>query len=189
MNFILIFGPSAVGKMTVGIELEKLTGIKLFHNHASIEPILNFFEFGTPPFARLVDNFRFQIFNEVANSELPGLIFTFVWDLDSDQDKDFVMNACTTFDKASADVTLIELNADLELRLLRNRHPDRLEAKPSKRDIERSEKNLLECENYRLNTNGFELDIPYKHMSINTNDLTPRQTAQLIVDKLGLDSI
>ena len=81
------------------------------------------------------------------------------------------------------------MNADLELRLLRNRHPDRLEVKPSKRDIEHSEKNLLECENYQLNTNGSELDVPYKHISINTNELTPRQTAQLIVDKLDLNNL
>jgi shikimate kinase len=40
MNFILITGPQAVGKMTVGQELEKITGLKLFHNHMSIELVL-----------------------------------------------------------------------------------------------------------------------------------------------------
>jgi hypothetical protein len=29
----IIFGPPAVGKMTVGLELERLTGFRLFHNH------------------------------------------------------------------------------------------------------------------------------------------------------------
>ncbi len=76
MYFIIIFGPPAVGKMTVGLELEKLTGIKLFHNHTTIEPILKYFEFGSPAFNRLVKNFRRQIFNEVANSDLTGLAFT-----------------------------------------------------------------------------------------------------------------
>jgi shikimate kinase len=33
MKFVLIFGPQAVGKMTVGQELAKITGLKLFHNH------------------------------------------------------------------------------------------------------------------------------------------------------------
>lgn len=33
MKFILITGPQAVGKMTVGQELEKITNLKLFHNH------------------------------------------------------------------------------------------------------------------------------------------------------------
>lgn len=31
MKFILIFGPQAVGKMTVGQELVKITTLKLFH--------------------------------------------------------------------------------------------------------------------------------------------------------------
>ncbi|GAE48204.1 hypothetical protein JCM21738_5289 [Mesobacillus boroniphilus JCM 21738] len=37
MKFVLIFGPQAVGKMTVGHELEKITELKLFHNHMTIE--------------------------------------------------------------------------------------------------------------------------------------------------------
>ncbi|MCH7663235.1 MAG: shikimate kinase, partial [Chloroflexi bacterium] len=43
MKFIILFGPLAVGKMTVGQELEKLTGLKLFHNHLTIELVLPFF--------------------------------------------------------------------------------------------------------------------------------------------------
>ncbi|SCC34198.1 Uncharacterized protein BW664_02852 [Bacillus mycoides] len=37
MKFILIFGPQAVGKMTVGQELAKITDLKLFHNHMKID--------------------------------------------------------------------------------------------------------------------------------------------------------
>ncbi len=37
MKFVLLFGPQAVGKMTIGYELEKLTGLKLFHNHMTLE--------------------------------------------------------------------------------------------------------------------------------------------------------
>ena len=44
-TLVIIFGPPAVGKMTVGSELAKLTGLKLFHNHMTIEPLLELFEF------------------------------------------------------------------------------------------------------------------------------------------------
>jgi shikimate kinase len=44
MHFVLIFGPPAVGKMTVGHEVAQRTGFKLFHNHLSIEPLLGIFE-------------------------------------------------------------------------------------------------------------------------------------------------
>lgn len=44
MKFVLIFGPQAVGKMTVGYELEKVSDLKLFHNHMTIELVNPFFE-------------------------------------------------------------------------------------------------------------------------------------------------
>ena len=34
MKLVIIFGPHAVGKMTVGQELAKITDLKLFHNHS-----------------------------------------------------------------------------------------------------------------------------------------------------------
>ena len=58
MKFILLFGPQAVGKMTIGHELEKVTDLKLFHNHMTIELVKPFFDFGTPSFHRLVNLFR-----------------------------------------------------------------------------------------------------------------------------------
>ena len=187
MNFILIFGPPAAGKMTVGLELEKLTGIKLFHNHATIEPVLPLFDFGTPQFRRLVDSFRHQIFNEVANSDLSGLIFTLVWDLDDDSDKAFVMKACAHFEEVGATITLVELSTDLDERLIRNKLPDRLKAKPSKRNVEKSEENLLKLEsNHRMNSDGQSLNVPYKHISIDSTGLNASQTAKLLMDKLDL---
>jgi 2-phosphoglycerate kinase len=53
-TLVFIVGPPAVGKMTVGFALAERTGLRLFHNHQTIELALNFFEFGTPPFGRLV---------------------------------------------------------------------------------------------------------------------------------------
>jgi len=42
MKLVMIIGPQAVGKMTVGHELEKITDLKLFHNHMSIEMVSPF---------------------------------------------------------------------------------------------------------------------------------------------------
>ena len=81
-TLVVIFGPPAVGKMAVGAELSALTGFPLFHNHLSIEAVLPVFEFGTPAFGRLVGEFRERVFVEVAESDLPGLIFTYVWAFD-----------------------------------------------------------------------------------------------------------
>ena len=43
MKFLLISGHMAVGKMTVGQKLAKITKLKLFHNHMTIEPVLEVF--------------------------------------------------------------------------------------------------------------------------------------------------
>ena len=43
MKFVLLFGPQAVGKMTIGHELEKVTDLKLFHNHMTIELVQPYF--------------------------------------------------------------------------------------------------------------------------------------------------
>jgi shikimate kinase len=53
MKLVILFGPPAVGKMTVGQELANLTGFRLFHNHMTIELTLNFFAFNTKEFAHL----------------------------------------------------------------------------------------------------------------------------------------
>ena len=61
MNFVVIFGPPAVRKMTVGYELAKLTGMKVFHNHMTIDLILEFFPYGHEKFTTLVSEFRQRI--------------------------------------------------------------------------------------------------------------------------------
>jgi len=35
MELVVVFGPPAVGKMTVGREICLLTGFKFFHNHTT----------------------------------------------------------------------------------------------------------------------------------------------------------
>ncbi len=62
MKFILIFGPQAVGKMTVGQELAKVTDLKLFHNHMTIDLVSHFFDYGSDEGKRLVGFFRQEIF-------------------------------------------------------------------------------------------------------------------------------
>jgi len=60
---VVLVGPPAVGKMTVGQALAARTGMRLFHNHQTLDLVFRFFPFGTPPFQRLVAEFRRLIFD------------------------------------------------------------------------------------------------------------------------------
>ena len=180
MKLVIVFGPPAVGKMTVGYELAKLTGLKVFHNHMTIEIALNFFDFGQPEFHRLVNEFRRRIFEEVASSNLPGLIFTYVWALDHPSDKNFIDQCCDIFRAKGGTIYFVELEADQEERLKRNESPLRLKQKPSKRDIEASRKNLIESDQkYKLNSNG-DFFYTQNYIKINNTRLTASETAKRI---------
>lgn len=185
MKFVVIFGPPAVGKMTVGHELSKITGFRLFHNHMTIELVLNFFEFGEPQFEALVSEFRQRVFEEVAASDLPGLIFTFVWAVEHESDREFVERSCDIFRDKGAHVYFVELQADLEERLSRNETEFRLSHKASKRDIKSSRKRLLDDdEKYKLNSDGDSF-IKDNYLKIDNTNLSAVETAGMIADEFA----
>jgi len=187
MTFILLFGPPSVGKMTVGYELARRTGLKLFHNHMTIELVLNFFDFTDPAFGRLDSMFRQRIFDEVAESDLPGLIFTYVWALDQDSDKAFVDRTVAIFENKGAEICYVELEADQGERLRRNATEFRLSQKPSKRNVTESEKRLLAHDaQYRFNSDG-DFFYPDRHFKINNTDLSAKEVARRIMDRFGID--
>lgn len=180
MKLVLIFGPQAVGKMTVGQELEKITGLKLFHNHMTIELVSHFFSYGSKEGKRLVSLFRQEIFEEVAKSDLEGLIFTYVWAFDMQADWDYVDKVCNIFEERGGEVYFVELEAEFEERLIRNKSPLRLEHKPTKRNIEFSERDLISTmEKYRLNSEDGEIKRK-NYIRINNTKLSPEEVAKII---------
>ncbi|WLR57473.1 AAA family ATPase [Mesobacillus subterraneus] len=180
MKFDLIFGPQAVGKMTIGHELEKITELKLFHNHMTIELVNPFFDYGTREGKRLVGLFRQEIFEAVAKSDQYGLIFTYVWAFNMKEDWEYVDKVCHIFESKGGTVYLVELEADLDERLQRNKSPHRLQHKPTKRNLKWSEQNLVKSmDQYRLNS--FEGEIEREnYLRINNTNLCVEEVAQHI---------
>ncbi len=188
MTLVVLFGPPAVGKMTVGLELERLTGLRLFHNHMTVDLVLRFFPFGAPPFQRLVSEFRTRICEEVAASTLPGLIFTFVWALDDPRDREFIDRLAAIFEKQGRGTYYAELTASQEERLRRNESPLRLAHKEPKRDVVQSREQLLDTDQrYRLNTNGGgDFFYPERHLRIDNTALSPNVVASRIAKHFAL---
>ncbi|HDR4559949.1 shikimate kinase [Bacillus cereus] len=186
MKFIIIFGPQAVGKMTVGHELEKITDLKLFHNHMTIDFVSPFFDYSTKEAKRLVSLFRNELFEEVSKSNLYGMIFTYVWAFDLQSDWEYINHIVSIFESKGGTVYFVELEADLDERLERNKSPHRLEHKPKKRDIEWSEKNLKETlEKHRVNSLHGEIKSE-EYIKINNTHVTAREVAKMIKEKFKL---
>ena len=96
MKLVLIIGSGAVGKMTVGQELMKITDLRLFHNHMMIEPVIEIFNsFNGQVIARL----REVVFEEFLKSDNEGMIFTYMWAFDMPSDLEYIMQVASKFDQ------------------------------------------------------------------------------------------
>lgn len=186
MKLVVLFGPQAVGKMTVGEELAKITELKLFHNHMTIELVSNFFSYGSDSGKKLVNLFRQEIFEEVSKSDLYGMIFTFIWAFDQKSDWEYIERVCNIFRSRGGEIYFVELEASMNERLDRNKSEHRLECKPTKRDLEWSEKDLItSMEKYRLNSNEGEIK-EKNYIRINNNDLSAEDVSKIIKKKFNL---
>ena len=186
MDFVIITGPMAVGKMAVGMALAEKTGLKLFHNHMTIEPIIRLFPYGTDEAKYLIAKFRSEIFETMAKSSNKGMVFTYVWAFDDQSDHDNVDRIIKTFEDQGATTYIVELEADFDVRIERNKTPLRLEEKASKRNIEWSEANIRNLtKTYRLNSQPEEVSHP-NYLRINNNHLSPEEVADLIIEGFNL---
>ncbi|MDC3413180.1 AAA family ATPase [Aquibacillus sp. 3ASR75-11] len=185
MKFVLIFGPQAVGKMTVGQELSKITDLKLFHNHMTIDLLEPFFEF-SPEMWRLSTLFREEIFKSFSKTDKYGMIFTFVWAFNQKDDWENVEKMCNIFSSQGAELYFVELKANVEERLRRNKTPNRLEQKPTKRNIKQSEENLLSTmDTLRLNSEEGEIK-KNNYLRIDNTKLNAEEVAKMVKNRFRL---
>lgn len=186
MKLVIIFGPHAVGKMTVGQALAAKTGLKLFHNHMTIEVVSDLFDGVPGERGRLTELFRREIFEAFSKTDQYGMIFTFMWALDQQADWDYIAGVEKLFRDRGADVYYVELAADYDLRIARNKTPNRLLHKASKRDIEKSEWRFRTLEEkYRLNS--YEGEMPMEnYIKICNDNLVPETVADMIRERFRL---
>ncbi len=78
MKLIFIYGSPAVGKYTVANEIARLTNYKVFHNHLTVDAVLPIFEFGSPPFTKLNNEFRKLLIAEAVSNNV-NLISTYCY--------------------------------------------------------------------------------------------------------------
>lgn len=205
-TLLMILGGQAVGKMTVGEEIEKQTQLKLFHNHMTVELANHFYGFGDDLdevtklnrkalFSDLRDRLRLVVFDNVGKSHLPGLIFTGAMYYDSDEVWKIMNSYIETFKQAALSIgertrlLIVELSCDIDERFKRNVSENRLVKKPSKHNVEWSkrdiEKQVLtrrvdanEQDIKRFGADGF--------VKIDNTSISAYDVAQMIIDEFDL---
>jgi hypothetical protein len=183
MKLVLLFGDAAVGKMTVGQELAKMTELRLFHNHMTIEPVIDIFGYYT---GKTITRLREVIFEDFSKSDNYGMIFTFMWAFDQKSDWDYTEHVCDIFKQVNSDIYYVELIAPLEVRLQRNVTENRLNHKASKRDIKTSNERLMHDDrSYRCTSKVGEITYQ-NYLRIDNTELAPDFVAKSIKDKFQL---
>ncbi len=173
MKLIIIYGPPAAGKLTVGTELSRLTGYKLFHNHLSIDCVKTVFEFGTPAFWRVVGNIRFEAIAEAAREDI-DLIHTFCYEFRAD-DEHF-RKLISSAEDNGGEVHLVLLRCSDEERKKRFGNESRVRIGK-----------LTDVESF--NRKQIELSTPLPGRStliVDTTSTPPQDAAQQIIEGFGL---
>ncbi len=185
-KLVIIIGSGAVGKMTVGQKLMEKTGLRLFHNHMMIEPVIEIF--GKYD-GQTVIKLRDVIFKDFLKTDNKGMIFTFMWAFDEPHDKEYIMNICNLFDPSLENIYAVELVADQKVRLERNKTENRLKNKASKRDLAFSSQTILnEDQKYRLVS--YPNELPFKnYIKIDNTNLSPDKVADQIIEAFHLEQI
>lgn len=181
MKLVIITGAAAVGKMTVGQELCKITDLRLFHNHMTIEPVIEIFGYYKPD---TIEKLRSVIFEDFSKSDNYGLVFTCMFAFNCREDWEYINGVIEKF--KDAELYFVELVASQEIRLERNKSENRLKNKPSKRNLELSEALLLrDDEICRLES--IEGEVPFEnYIKIDNSNLPPEVAAKMIKDKFLL---
>lgn len=123
MKLIVLYGPPAAGKYTIAKAIAEKTGYKLFHNHLTVDLLKSVFIFGTPDFFRLSQKIRLDIFEQAAKENIPGVIFTFVYEKKADDD--FIKRLLDTVTSNGGEVVFIQIYCEKEELLKRVKEESR----------------------------------------------------------------
>ena len=170
MQLIFIYGNPGTGKFTVARELAKITGLKLFHNHLTVDLAATLFEHGTDAYFQYVQSLRLEAFKRAAKANI-SLIFTYWYSSDAQASVELYKQ---TIESHGGKVFFVRLYC----------RPEILE----QRVISASRQNwkISSVTELRTALENFTGTIPNTHLEIDNSDVAPEVVAFQIADKLRL---
>ncbi|MBI5275695.1 MAG: hypothetical protein HY854_04480 [Burkholderiales bacterium] len=186
-DLVILFGPPASGKAAIGVALAKLTGYRLWHNHMTADAVAALFGWESEAYRQVAAEVRLLLLKKALELQVePGIIFTFVWALELEDDNRFIDDIVAQYTLHGHHVTFVELLATRRAREKREGSALRLSLKPAKRDV-RSARELharVDAQ-HTMNSDG-QFPYPDRHVVIDTEAMKPEQAAMEIARRFNL---
>lgn len=176
MKLLIIFGPPAVGKTTVGQIIESKTDYRLFHNHMIMDGVMHIFGVGTRSEDKLSRQIRTEIMTEAAKNNI-NLIFTYVWNFAKSKGKINIDTYKEIYESNGGNVLFVELTAPLNVRTSRAEQPERLSQKMHAPNAER----ITQLEKSLNFTSPDPFFYPESYLRIDSTSKDPNQIADEII--------
>lgn len=178
MKLILIYGETAVGKLTTAKELAQKTGYLVLHNHMTIDLVENFFIYNSKPFNNLIRKIRFNIVSELLKQDCPGLIWTTGFP-NTKSSHAFYKKLSDLIKKNNGNIYYVKLVCDFEERKKRVSGKDRRKYNKDKVILDKKTKKL-----------DISILTPIKNtLVINNTNLSAQNTALKIIKFFSLEKI
>ncbi len=182
MNLVIIFGPPAVGKLTISSELAKLNGYRIIHKQEIFDLLDDFFFFGTDNYRQADQGIRKIIINEASKvKHIKGLIMTFVWAFNDSRDKSYIEEVLKLANKRKIKIYFVELQSTELERRERVRSASRKVAKKvsTLAGLKKLEKDKV----WKSDSKYFE---DKRYLKLDNTVLTAEKCAELIFEEFDL---
>ena len=171
---MFIYGVPGTGKLTVAREISRLTGVRLFHNHLTVDLAASLFEHGTPEYLDYVRHLRLEAFERASRANV-DLVFTFWYSSISEPSVERYKNM---IEANGGEVLFVRLHCRPAILEQRVSSPSRQTGKIS---------NVQELRDaFAQYPTSFVDAIPGTQLEIDNSDLGPEVVARQIVTHFGL---
>lgn len=174
MKMIFLYGPPAVGKLTVAKELAKITSYKLFHNHLTVDLVSSLYEWGSPKYWEYLRSIREQLLANLKDNV--DIIFTYVYA--AGEDEEVMERMFKKVEENGGEVLLVQLTTSIEKLKERIVAEDRRQFKK----MHKTESLESWISQYKL----FEAYPNRQNLVVDNSELTPKEAAELIVQNYNL---
>jgi hypothetical protein len=107
-----IYGPTASGKLTIGREVARLAGFKLFPDHLAANLVNAVFDTGMRPYMRIREWAWTEVLREAAHVNR-SLVFTFT--PQATIRSSFISHICVIIERLGGDIVFVELTCPEEV--------------------------------------------------------------------------